>query len=354
MKKQCPASVGALCMAALAIVLVSCSGDPNTGSIQQGMREYAVDTLDVHVNYESDDLARPVSMDLLGDGRLAVLDNQLNQIRLYGEDGRLIRTMGREGEGPGEFNRPAFIHAADTAIWVTDQTAKLVGYTPDGILLKEFLFQSQAIMKKAIPTGSDRYVTLAGGEGGALIKLGRAGRDSTRFIGEGFERENTVNLAEANQEARREQVPAMFRNLADLRYDGTSIYLFLSSFHILRKYTTGGELLWETDVDIPVNQVIFDEFVERNSGDTGGAVFMLQYIMDLRVRNGNTYILWRKMGDHPQQIVRVNRNGGIEATYLLPEMEDIFLNSLAVSKDESTVYLGSSGTATIYQAALPE
>lgn len=331
--------------------IVSCS-EPDAGEAQQGMQKFAIDTLYTHVNYETDDLARPVSIDLLPDGQLAVLDNQLKQIRLYDTDGSLVRSMGRGGEGPGEFERPAYIHGADTAVWVTDHSSKFVAYAPGGELLKEFLFQSEALMKEAIPTGTDRYIALAGGEEGSMIKLGLAGSDSARFFGEGFERENAVNLAEANQEARREQIPAMFRNLADIRYDGEAIYLFLSSYHILRKYSPDGELLWETDVDIPVNRVIFDEFVEDNSGDTGGAVYILQYIMDLRVRNGNTYILWRKMGDYPQQIVKVNREGRIEATFMLPEMEDLFLNSLAVSEDESTVYLGSSGTATIYRATL--
>lgn len=150
--------------------IVSCS-ETDAGEAQQGMQKFAIDTLYTHVDYETDDLARPVSIDLLPDGQLAVLDNQLKQIRLYDTDGSLVRSMGRGGEGPGEFERPA-------------------------------------------------------------------------------------------------------------------------------------------------------------------------------------YILWRKMGDYPQQIVKVNREGRIEATFMLPEMEDLFLNSLAVSEDESTVYLGSSGTATIYRATL--
>ncbi len=39
-------------------------------------------------------------------GNLYLLDVQLCQVFVYSPDGRLLRTIGREGEGPGEFRRP--------------------------------------------------------------------------------------------------------------------------------------------------------------------------------------------------------------------------------------------------------
>jgi hypothetical protein len=41
------------------------------------------------------------------DGNVYMLDAQLNEIKVYSEDGEYLRTIGREGEGPGEF-RGAF------------------------------------------------------------------------------------------------------------------------------------------------------------------------------------------------------------------------------------------------------
>ncbi len=40
------------------------------------------------------------------DGNIYVLDRQLCQVHVFAPDGRLLRTMGREGDGPGEFRFP--------------------------------------------------------------------------------------------------------------------------------------------------------------------------------------------------------------------------------------------------------
>ncbi|MBC8425618.1 hypothetical protein H8E07_16000 [bacterium] len=47
-------------------------------------------------------------MDVIGDeaGRVYLLDSQLKQIVVYDVDGTYLDTLGREGEGPGEFSQP--------------------------------------------------------------------------------------------------------------------------------------------------------------------------------------------------------------------------------------------------------
>lgn len=40
------------------------------------------------------------------EGNLLLLDSQLSQVQVYGTDGAHLRTVGREGDGPGEMRRP--------------------------------------------------------------------------------------------------------------------------------------------------------------------------------------------------------------------------------------------------------
>jgi hypothetical protein len=49
-------------------------------------------------------------------GQTFVLDSQLSQVLVFDADGSLLRVLGREGEGPGEFRRPTglFLAGADT------------------------------------------------------------------------------------------------------------------------------------------------------------------------------------------------------------------------------------------------
>jgi hypothetical protein len=56
----------------------------------------------------------------LPDGRVLVLEALDRQVRIYGAEGRLERTIGRAGDGPGEFQGPLrFGMLADT-LWVAD------------------------------------------------------------------------------------------------------------------------------------------------------------------------------------------------------------------------------------------
>ena len=60
-------------------------------------------------------------MGRLSDGSIVAVDRTAAEIRIYDETGRHLRSMGRHGEGPGEFSDPfiLWITAGDT-IWVGD------------------------------------------------------------------------------------------------------------------------------------------------------------------------------------------------------------------------------------------
>ena len=52
-------------------------------------------------------LGRVIALDVDGHGRIWALDAQANVIRVFARDGHHVRTVGREGGGPGEFAGPA-------------------------------------------------------------------------------------------------------------------------------------------------------------------------------------------------------------------------------------------------------
>jgi hypothetical protein len=57
----------------------------------------------------------------LGDGFLAVLDQQVRLIRVYDPRGIHVQTLGGPGEGPGELNAPmAVVAAGPSELWVVD------------------------------------------------------------------------------------------------------------------------------------------------------------------------------------------------------------------------------------------
>ncbi|MFO7607999.1 MAG: hypothetical protein R6X35_02200 [Candidatus Krumholzibacteriia bacterium] len=69
------------------------------------------------------------------DGLVYVLDTQLCQVNVYDDTGALVRTLFRQGEGPGEVNRPRdlVIMPDGTIGAVQEFPGSIVRVTPDGI-----------------------------------------------------------------------------------------------------------------------------------------------------------------------------------------------------------------------------
>jgi len=68
------------------------------------------------------------------DGTLYVLDSQLSQVSVFAPDGRFLRTVGREGDGPGEARRPSGLLLLPDGALGLIQTfpGKVVKIRPDG------------------------------------------------------------------------------------------------------------------------------------------------------------------------------------------------------------------------------
>ena len=76
----------------------------------------------------------------LDDGRVAVLSGGNRQLALFDASGRLVRTMGREGSGPGEFrSRPDYLQyfPPDTLVVWDSWFGPVVYFDPEGRLLRQ-------------------------------------------------------------------------------------------------------------------------------------------------------------------------------------------------------------------------
>jgi hypothetical protein len=79
----------------------------------------------------------PANLAALPDGRIAVLDRSNFRGLLYDAEGTLLRTFGRQGQGPGEFQQPMEIFlAGDGDLRVWDVVGRrLTRWTQDGALV---------------------------------------------------------------------------------------------------------------------------------------------------------------------------------------------------------------------------
>jgi hypothetical protein len=76
-----------------------------------------------------------VGLDVGPDGRIYVMDQQAQQVRVFGPDGRFLRGMGRAGSGPGELSQaagPVFVGPGDTVSVPDIMLQRITLYTGDG------------------------------------------------------------------------------------------------------------------------------------------------------------------------------------------------------------------------------
>lgn len=75
-----------------------------------------------------------------GEGRVYLLDAQLNVVHVFSPDGEFLREIGREGEGPGEFRRAEslFLTPAGNVAVMQGMPGKIIQLTPDGTPLDNY------------------------------------------------------------------------------------------------------------------------------------------------------------------------------------------------------------------------
>ncbi len=88
------------------------------------------------VDTEDENLAFNYPGDILTDaaGNILVLDSANNRIQKFGPDGKYLATIGRRGQGPGEFYNPdSFDFDAKGGLWIMDgNQSRIETYTPGG------------------------------------------------------------------------------------------------------------------------------------------------------------------------------------------------------------------------------
>ncbi|NNG17411.1 MAG: hypothetical protein HKM89_13110 [Gemmatimonadales bacterium] len=91
----------------------------------------------------------------LSDGRVVVADGETRELRFYDETGEHLATSGRQGGGPGEFQRIGFVWlgAADT-LWVYDfPSRRLSTLDADGAYVDGIVLRSPGQLQFVVPAG---------------------------------------------------------------------------------------------------------------------------------------------------------------------------------------------------------
>ena len=98
------------------------------------------------------------SMDVDAQGRVHILDEQAQEVRVFDARGMFVRTIGRPGEGPGEFTQAGAVDISPAGdIWVVEmQQGRLSIFDSTGSFQKEIRSNSAGSVIMPYPGGFDR------------------------------------------------------------------------------------------------------------------------------------------------------------------------------------------------------
>jgi DNA-binding beta-propeller fold protein YncE len=129
-------------------------------------------------------------------GLLFVADSKAHDIKVFNDDGELVRTLGRHGEADGEFNGPTYLSIAGDRLYVSDTlNARIQVVDEQGHFLKSYgrrgLYLGDTPRPKGVATDRDGnvyivesyydYLLIFNDKGDFLLPIGGTGNAIGRF-----------------------------------------------------------------------------------------------------------------------------------------------------------------------------
>jgi DNA-binding beta-propeller fold protein YncE len=144
-------------------------------------------------------LKRPTGLARDADrGLLYVADTHAHDIKVFDDEGRLVRVIGHRGEGDGEFNFPTYLALHNGVLYVTDTMNNRVQvFSPEGeVMIRKFgergLYVGNLVRPKGVAVDEEGNVYVVEGyydhllvynsEGRFLIGIGGTGASLGKFF----------------------------------------------------------------------------------------------------------------------------------------------------------------------------
>ena len=206
------------------------------------------------------------SFDVDAWGRIFVLDDQAQEVRIFDSEGTFVRTVGTKGEGPGEFTQAGSVDLSRNGeIWVMGMGQGRVSiFDTTGTYLRQERTNAGGMIMKPYPGGFDpmgRY---------NVVILSR-GRRMARFD-QSFTPIDRIAVPENPLEGEFFETPTMsvavpFQGSMVWRSSPTgTVWTLLTGRYELTEMTTGGEVLRRVTKDhesIPVTDAEREEAIEE-------------------------------------------------------------------------------------------
>jgi sugar lactone lactonase YvrE len=294
----------------------------------------------------------PVDLSIDKDGQIYVLDSKDHNIKVFKNNGTFFQTIGREGSGPGEFNRPWIMDIIGNEIYVADCDNRQVQVlTKSGQYQRSFKLPLEFGSGMAFDSKGTLYLNTKGFRSSKLISIydnqGNLLNEIGTLEGKSFE---FYNMTQIKNQIKKGELPDSFKNdlliIVDHKGD---IFAVHRAMNKLRKFSPEGKELAEVEIDAEEYKNIYRAFLRKNEEveKVPYTYYGLIYVNDLAVdEKGNLYVL---MNEPSKMIIYVFSNDG-KFKGKLQGVEDE-ISRIAISSDRILYALGRN-THFIYKFLL--
>lgn len=132
--------------------------------------------------HDSAPVVRLSGLDFDNFGRVAVADVSEGNVKLFTRAGRLLRVLGRKGEGPGEFSQPRFPRfTPDGGLYVGDgQLGRVSRFDSSGTLLRVLSYNVIPMM--GFDLAGDAVALTGSGDGQKALMFGDSGGTGASWL----------------------------------------------------------------------------------------------------------------------------------------------------------------------------
>ncbi|MGD8536695.1 MAG: NHL repeat-containing protein [Candidatus Aminicenantes bacterium] len=294
----------------------------------------------------------PVDLSIDKDGQIYVLDSKDHNIKVFKNNGTFFQTIGREGSGPGEFNRPWIMDIIGNEIYVADcDNRRVQVLTKSGQYQRSFKLPLEFGSGMAFDSKGTLYLNTKGFRSSKLISIydnqGNLLNEIGTLEGKSFE---FYNMTQIKNQIKKGELPDSFKNdlliIVDHKGD---IFAVHRAMNKLRKFSPEGKELAEVEIDAEEYKNIYRAFLRKNEEveKVPYTYYGLIYVNDLAVdEKGNLYVL---MNEPSKMIIYVFSNDG-KFKGKLQGVEDE-ISRIAISSDRILYALGRN-THFIYKFLL--
>lgn len=301
-------------------------------------------------------LAKPLDLAIGKDGEVYVSDIGSQSVLVVGPDGRQLRSIGREGAGPGEFRFPR-------SLAVSNDTLRLV----DAGNGRALIFDTSGTFVRAITELPGISTSAVAFDQAGAGLLARQGLDSTlarRFspvgtVGAGVGHNlvpssNMMDFRQIKADLAAERVPQSLRNynLPILGDDG-SAWLLLLVDGIVQRYSPQDSLVWQSALADSLAGRLRQDIYAKNRADTVPFRFTFPNLfLAARPVGQDLWVLLREPDDHAATILILDSGGHWSKRLTLPGATNA--GSFAVGPNGKTLYLVDRAEGALLRATAPQ